>query len=85
MSSVRLTLEAFTGRAIEQVIEDACNVARRCHAWVKINVNGIEVLISPNDEARWLLVNYHEARKRGASFVSANVIPDPRRHGANDG
>lgn len=85
MSSVRLTLEAFTGRAIEQVIEDACKVARRCHCWVKIDINQIEVLISPNDEARWLLVNYHEARERGASFVSANVIPDPRPHGGKDG
>jgi len=77
MASVMLKLEDFTGREIEQVISDACGVARRCGCWAKIKINNVEVLISPNDEPRWLLVNYHKAAERGATFVSANIVPNP--------
>lgn len=78
MSAVMLKLGGFAGQDVDRTIIDACGVARRVGCWVKINVNGIDVLIAPTDEEKWLLRNYHIARERGADFVSSNIIPDPR-------
>lgn len=77
MSAVRLKLDTFTGPTIDDTLTDACAVAERVGCWVDINVNGISVMIAPGDRAQTIIANFNEARRRGASFVSANVIPSP--------
>ena len=79
MASVMLKLEGFAGREIDAVLTDATHVAQRIGCWVEINVNGINVLISPTDLSQHITSNYAVARERGAGFVSANVIPEARR------
>jgi hypothetical protein len=77
MSAVRLKLDTFTGPTIDATLTDACAVAERVGCWVDINVNGIDVMIAPGDRAQTIIANFLEARHRGATFVSANVIPSP--------
>lgn len=78
MSAVMLRLEGFAGSEIDTALTDATHVAQRVGCWVKIVVNGIDVLISPSDLPARIIKNYALARERKATFVSANVIPDPR-------
>lgn len=73
--SIYLTLETIAGGEINHGIFDAVGVASKLGIWVKININGIEVMIGPNDHAETLMRNYAKAREREATFVSANVIP----------
>lgn len=75
MSNVYLKLETFAGGSINEAIADALGVAQRAGCWVKINLNGIDTLISPDDSLSSLERNYAKARERGATFVSANVVP----------
>lgn len=73
--AVYLTLEATAGGEIDQGIADACAVASKLRIWVKININGIETMIAPDDSSVMIHRNWKEAMRRGATFVSANVIP----------
>lgn len=75
MSAVELNLAGFSGFDVDVVLTDATHVAQRVGCWVRINVNGIEVLISPSDLPAEIIRNYGIARERKVKFVSANVIP----------
>lgn len=77
MSGVKLKLEGFAGQEVDAVLTDATHVAQRVGCWVSINVNGIDVLVSPTDMPAVIIRNYAKARERKATFVSATVIPDP--------
>jgi hypothetical protein len=73
--AVYLELETIAGGDVEDAISDACRVATLLDVWVKVNINGVETLVSPNDMPEPLFANWQKAMERGADFVSANVIP----------
>lgn len=75
MSAFYVRLEPFAGSEIEEAVQNLPLIAHRMGVWVKANLNGIEVLASPNDSPTSLWRNYQKARERGADFVSANVVP----------
>ncbi len=77
MSSILLHLDSFAGCEIDTVLTDATQVAQRIGSWIKINVNGVDVLISPSDLPAHIIKNYWLARERKATFSSANVVPNP--------
>lgn len=65
MSGVLLKLEGFAGASIDETLTSAVQVSQRVGCWVEINVNGLDVLISPSDLPRHILDNYEKARERG--------------------
>lgn len=72
-----LRLETVTGRDPFEALSDACRIATMLGCWVRMEVNGVEVMTAPNDNPHTMLANWKKALERGASFVSANVIPNP--------
>jgi hypothetical protein len=74
--AIFLQLECGAGGTPDQAIADACGVASRLRIWVRVNINGIETLIAPDDSSVSLHANWKKAIERGATFVSANVIPN---------
>ncbi len=75
--SVFLNLETGAGGTPEEAIESARKAAQIIRLWTKVNINGVEVLIHPDDSLQSLVTNWNKAHERGATFCSANVIPNP--------
>lgn len=73
-----LNLETGAGGTPEEAIEEARRASSIVRLWTKLNVNGVEVLIHPDDSLTSLTTNWRKALERGATFCSANVIPGPR-------
>lgn len=73
-----LRLDTIGAGTPEEAVRDACIAAARMGVWVKVDINGIEVLAAPNDNGDNLWRNYCKASERRATFVSGNVIPAGR-------
>jgi hypothetical protein len=72
---VYLKLETGAGGTPEEALEASRKAAQITRLWVKVNINGVEVLIHPDDSLNSLVTNWRKALERGATFCSANVIP----------
>lgn len=72
---IMLTLDTIAGGRPIDAFVDMCRVATALRIWVKASVNGIEVMVAPDDRPNVIDQNWQKARERGATFVSANVIP----------
>jgi hypothetical protein len=66
MSTIRLTVEAFAGTAIEDACRDLCALADRvgilCEAWF----NGVKLWARPGDDPARLVAAWGEQMKRPA-------------------
>lgn len=75
--TVYLNLETGAGGTPEEALESSRKAAQITRLWVKVNINGVQVLIHPDDSLASLVKNWQTALERGATFCSANVIPGP--------
>lgn len=78
MNNLCVKATTFAGGSVEECVRDLTELAMRLGCWVECNVNGIDVLTPPNATPDIMWNNFEKARKRGATFVSYNVIPDGR-------
>ena len=63
----------------EEDVRQLVEIAKRAGVVTKANINGIDVMAFPSTDPERMVHNFKVALKRGASFVSENVIPDPKR------
>lgn len=73
---VYLLLETFAGGTAEEAIDAAVACAQKIGVWVKLNLNGVTVLIHPSDSGAVLVDHWRKAMERGVNFCSANVVPN---------
>ncbi len=73
---VYLRLETFAGGTPEDALAAALGCAHKTGVWVKIDLNGVTVLIHPLDKVEVLAAQWRKAMERGVTFVSSNVCPN---------
>lgn len=76
--TVYLNLDVGAGGSPDNDIEHGVVAAARTGLWVKMKLNGVNLLIAPTDNEDWIKQNWRKALERGVDFASSNVVPERR-------
>jgi hypothetical protein len=72
--SVYLKLETGAGGTPLEALEKACHVAKLTTVMVRLEVNGIDVLIAPDDTPEHMHAQWLKALEKKRKFVSAITL-----------
>lgn len=72
--SLYLRLESGAGGTPLEAIEKACQVAKATTIMVRFELNGVDVLVAPEDSPAFMHGQWLDAVKNKRTFVSALTI-----------